>query len=238
MLKPEVRGQRSEVRRQPARRSFSEGGTTGPPSPERFGGQAPDDRQQTPNAGHRTTFDAGCFKSEIKNRKSEMRSTGQAMVEFIVRLVIVLVLLVGLIQVGQLTHARTRTMIAARAAAGQLAMAPTVPVSEVAPLIYNWVPGPDLRRHTHDDLALVTSNAATLPGELVGQAHLEQVPDAPVNALATLRDSPNPAGAFFLVKGKASESVPILPIIRRLVYAHSTLEVKSDAWLVWAEGIY
>jgi hypothetical protein len=165
-------------------------------------------------------------------------SRGQAMVEFMVGLVVVLVLLAGLIQIGQLTHAHTRTMIAARAAAGRLAMADRRPASETALLISDWSPGPDYRRHTHDDMALVASNAAALPGELVGQAHLERVPNVPVNALSTLRDSPNPAGDFFLVKGKASEGVPILPIIQRLVYAHPTLEVESDAWLVWTEGIY
>ena len=160
------------------------------------------------------------------------------MVEFMVGLVVVLVLLTGLIQIGQLAHAHTRTMIAARAAAGLLAMAPTPPVSETALLVSDWVPGTDLRRYTRDDMALVTSNAVTLPGKLIGQAHLERVPDAPVNALSTLKNSLNPAGDFFLVKGEASESVPILPIIRRLVYAHPTLEVESDAWLVWTEGIY
>ena len=165
-----------------------------------------------------------------------MRSTGQAMVEFMAGLVVMLVLLVGLIQIGQLAHAHTRTMMAARKQAGLLAMTDRRPASETALFISDWVPGPDLRRYTHDDIALVTSNA--LPRELVGQAHLELVTNAPVNALSTLGNSPNPAGDFFLVKGEASESVSILPIIRRLVYAHSTLEVESDAWLVWTEGIY
>jgi len=161
------------------------------------------------------------------------------MVEFMMGLVVVLVLMVGLIQIGQLAHAHSRTMVAARAAAGLLAMTDTPPVSETALLISDWAPGPDQRRHTHDDMALVASNAVTLPGELVGQAHLgDLVPDAPTNALTTLAASANPAGDFFLVKGKISEFVPILPIIRHLVYAHPTLEVESDAWLVWTEGIY
>ena len=124
------------------------------------------------------------------------------MVEFMVGMVVVLVLLAGLIQIGQMAHAHTRTMIAARAQAGQLAM------------------------------------ADRLSGEPIGQAHLNLVPDAPVNALATLAASTNLAGDFFLVKGEASSNVLILPIIQRLVYAHPTLEVESDAWLVWTEGIY
>lgn len=160
------------------------------------------------------------------------------MVEFMVSMVVMLVLLTGLIQIGQLTHAHTRTMIAARAAAGQLAMADGRPAIETVSLISDWFQGPDLRRYTHDDMALVTSNAATLPGELAGQAHLERVPNAPVNALSTLEASANPAGDFFLVKGEASESVSILPVIRRLVYVRSTLEVESEAWLVWTKGIY
>ena len=155
------------------------------------------------------------------------------MLEFMVGLVVVLVLLAGLIQIGRLAHAHTRTMSAARAAAGQLAMMSNFTGSSDALLISDWVPGPDLRRHTPDDIALIASNAATLPGELVGNAHLEQAPDAPTNALAALAASPNPAADFFLVKGEASEYVSILPLIQRLVYAHPSLEVQSEAWLVW-----
>ncbi|MDP2989806.1 MAG: TadE/TadG family type IV pilus assembly protein, partial [Kiritimatiellota bacterium] len=185
----------------------------------------PDDRRRTTDDGRQTAHragrgvnlfctlrdlsrllrDAGFPQSAIGNQKLKILPAGQAMVEFMVGLVVVLVLLAGLIQIGQLTHAHTRTMIAARAAAGLLAMAPTPPVSETASLISDWVPGPDLRRHTHDDVAMVTSNAATLSAELVTNACLAQVRDAPVNALSTLRDSPNPAGDFFLVKGEVSE---------------------------------
>jgi hypothetical protein len=155
------------------------------------------------------------------------------MVEFMAGLVAMIVLLAGLIQIGRLMHAHTRTMSAARAAAGRLAMSPTPPISEAALFISDWVPGPDRRRHTHDDQAITTSNAAALPGELVGHAHLEAVTNAPANALATLAASPSPAGDFFMVKGQASEGVAILPMIRRLVYARPTLEVESEAWLVW-----
>ncbi|MFH1476099.1 MAG: TadE/TadG family type IV pilus assembly protein [Verrucomicrobiota bacterium] len=204
---------------------------------------------QKSDAGRRTA-DAGLSVFEIDRPTTRIpsfcilhssffiSSRGQAMVEFMVGLVIVLVLLAGLIQIGQLTHAHTRTMMTARAQAGQLAMSVTPPVSEIALLISDWVPGADLRRHTHDDMVLVTSNAVTLPGELVGQAHLERVTNAPANALTALAASPNAAGDFFLVKSEASEWVSIMPIIRRLVYAHPTLEVKGDAWLVWTKGIY
>lgn len=212
MQKSEVRDQRSEV-----------------------GLQTTDDSL---GQGRRTTQDPGVFQSEIENWKSKMRSRGQAMVEFMIGLVAALVLLAGLIQIGQLMHAHTRTMIAARANAGRLAIARTPPLSEIASFISDWVPGPDRRQHTHDDIALINTNAAKLPGELVGTAHLEQLPDAPINALSMLQTSPNPINDFFLVKGKASESVHILPIIRRLVYTHSTLEVESDTWLVWMEGLY
>lgn len=158
------------------------------------------------------------------------------MVEFMVGLVVVLVLLAGLIQVSRLAHAHTNTMNTARAIAGLLSMEGTPPVSETARLIFDWVPGSDQRRHTHDDMAIAAgSNVAT---ELAGQAHLELAPDAPTNALTTLAASLNPVRDFCLVKGNASESVPILQLIQRLVYSHSTLEVESDAWLVWTRGIY
>ncbi|MBU0714907.1 MAG: rod shape-determining protein MreC [Verrucomicrobia bacterium] len=45
---------RNESGRQPAHRSFSAGGTVDPPSPERFGGQATDDRSLTSSDERRT----------------------------------------------------------------------------------------------------------------------------------------------------------------------------------------
>lgn len=170
---------------------------------------------------------------QIGNRKSEIRSRGQAMVEFMVGLVVALVLLAGLIQIGKMAHIHTRTMITARAQAGQLALAANFQ-SEISPLISDWSPGPDQRRYTRDDVVLSSTNTSTLPVTIGGSAQLDSVSNG-----ATMRtEIYNTTGGFFLVKGEASESVPILSIIQRLVYPHPTLEVESDAWLVWTEGIY
>lgn len=204
----------------------------------------PDNRRQMPDHARRVASNrfitpcTECRGFEIANRKSEIYSAGQAMVEFMVGLMVVIVLLAGLIQVGQLAQAHTRTMMAARAFAGLLAMSPAPPAPGNAMLISDWNPGSDLHRYTPDDTTLATSNAVTLPGELVEHAHLEWAPDTPTNALATLSDALNPAAGLFLVKGEASEYVPILPLIRRLVYARTTLEVESTAWLVWTKAIY
>ncbi len=146
------------------------------------------------------------------------------MVEFMISLVVVLVLVAGLIQIGQLTHAHTRAMIGARAAAGQLALSQSSPISEGARLISDWLPGADLRRYTHDDTTYAFSNAAALPGELIGYARLNSIPNSPVPNLG-----------FWLVKGESSETVPILSVIQHLVYAQSALNVEGDAWLAWTK---
>ena len=165
-------------------------------------------------------------------------SAGQAIVEFAIALIAVIALLAGLIQIGQLAHARMRTIGDARAEAGRRALNNLFQGAYDARMICEWTPGPDTRAHTYDDLPESCNNAVVLPGGLVANAALERVPGAPANPLATLAESPNPAGSLFLVKGKAFEPVDILPAIRRLVFKPPSLDVESEAWLVWAEGIY
>ncbi len=165
-------------------------------------------------------------------------SHGQAMVEFSVALVVVLVLLAGLIQLGQLSHAQTKTMIEARTAAGRLAMAEGMPIAEPAALISDWITGPDQRRYTHDDAVTVFGNAYTLPDEIIERTQLDDIPNEQDYTLSTLMTTPWLPGNFFMVKGEAFESVAILPIIRRLVYTHPALVVAGDACLVWNGGIY
>lgn len=165
-------------------------------------------------------------------------SRGQAMVEFAVALVVVLVLVAGLIQIGQLSRAQTTTMIEARAAAGRLAMAEGVPIAEPAATISDWLTGPDQRRYTCDDAITVFGNAYTLPVELVEHTQMDAIPNEADYTLSTLMTPTWSPGNLFMVKGEASESVAILPIIRRMVYTQPTLVVAGDAWLVWNGGIY
>ncbi len=165
-------------------------------------------------------------------------SGGQAAVEFVIGLVAILALLGGVIQIGRLALAQTRCQAEARTAAGRLAISPSAPLTEPAAYLTDWMPGRDRRRHTRDDQRLVSSNAAALPRDLVGRARLDWAPGLPANPFSQLAASALPGAQFYLVKGQHSESVPVLPVFQRLVYAAPAIVVEGDAWLVWTEGLY
>ncbi len=164
------------------------------------------------------------------------RRAGQAIVEFLAALIVVMVLLAGLLQIARLARAHTATISAARRAAGLAALGAAEPASAAPQVISDWLPGSDQRRYTRDDLAVVVSNAAVLPALLASRARLEALPGAPANRLAAM--AAGGGGDYALVQGAAAAAIETLPVIRRLVYPRPEIDVQSDCWLVWTEGLY
>lgn len=161
------------------------------------------------------------------------------MVELAVALIVIMVLLAGLIQIGQLTGTHTQTMIAARAEAAQSAMATDYTPALDSRYIFSWLTGSDTHRHTHDDVPSSATNAIEGNLAMVELAHpAELAAQVPGNALSTEGASPDMLDEFFLVRGHASEPCPTLGVIRTLVNNEASISVESDAWLVWTECIY
>jgi len=164
-------------------------------------------------------------------------AAGQALVEFVVALVAILVLFAGVLQIGLLTSTRTQTMIDAREEAGQNAIAP-LSVSPVPDYIENWQAGSDTRRYSADDV-FTTANAADFSGQLVTYGHPEDLQSwVPANLVSPLYQNPNPVSMFGLVSGDASETVPLLPAVTHLLYAADSIKIYSEVWLGWSQGIY
>ncbi len=161
------------------------------------------------------------------------------MVELAVGLVAMMVLLGALIQIGRLAHARTRTMMEARAAAGALGLgAGNAFWPFGSEYIYNWHAGRDGRAYTRDDVRIIAVGAVSSVQAAVEASGMAGVPEPPVNPFHSLSAGVNPAQDFALVHGSESESVDVLPVVRRLVYNQESIVVTSSTCLVWMEGIY
>ncbi len=153
-----------------------------------------------------------------------MKKNGQAVVEFVVALIPLLVLVAGLVQFGLLASAHTRAMGEAREEAAQHMLAPLIggPATEY---YEEWTDGDDDASYSADDESHV-GNLLALSSAIVNPAHpiqlQEQIGDNLISAL--------PAAPYLifwgLQQGKHTETVPVLPIVRSLFYAGEEIEVS------------
>lgn len=160
------------------------------------------------------------------------------MVELTVALIVIVVLLAGLVQIGQLTGAHTQTMIDARAQAAQSTLADDYAAPPGASYMYAWLEGDDEKRYTRDDTPIYATNAVDSVQAVYDLAQPDQLAAYRTNALSRLCASEDNMDEFFLVRGYQSDSCPTLPAIRKLAYDRDTISMESYAWLVWTEGIY
>ncbi len=161
------------------------------------------------------------------------------MVELAVGLVVILILFAGLIQIGRLSRARTRTMIEARERAGRNAMDEGFSGSGGSWYILGWGAGPDGKAYTADDLMFPITNAAGLIEDVESMAQADELEYlVPGNPLSGMGESTGATNVFYLVYGEGQASVPTFPVIRSLIYRRSAISTESRAWLVWTQEIY
>jgi hypothetical protein len=163
------------------------------------------------------------------------------MIELTVGLVGLLVVLGALLQIASLASARTDAMFRARREAGTRAMS-GAPTASSAALIRSVEEGPDRSRFSADD-TYTAANGATLFAPVLaasaGDAAQRLALDAiPGNEVSALLDSPAPGTQLGLIEGRETVRVPLLPVVRNLLYDADEIELECSAWMPWARGIY
>jgi len=163
------------------------------------------------------------------------------MIELVVALVVILALAAGLLQIASLGRAHTETMVAARREAGSLAMNPMAPLDS-ADYILDWMPGPDGRRLTRDDL-LVNGNTAPFKDLIIDHAadnegQWDVLNTAERSDLPALRNDPDPVSRLGLVRGYHSETVPLLSAVQHLLYNAQAIEIQGEVWMTYTGNIY
>lgn len=162
---------------------------------------------------------------------------GQAIVEFVVAMVVIMVLFAGILQYCRLGLLQSRAMTEARRLAGVKAMQDLSPFDSPQ-YIHNCTTGLDGVAYSRDD-GVSLDTPALLESGIVSFAHpdgLDQViPDNPVSALAKAQ---MPEALLGLVHGEKESSMPVLPLVKELIYHADAVDVRGSAWLVWTKGIY
>ena len=171
--------------------------------------------------------------------KTHSHKKGQALVELITGLVGLLVLTAVLLQIGRIGLEHSQAMAEARGQAGAYAMDDTYTLALPEPLlIYDWDEGPDTRRHSQDDQPIL-SNADALMDNILTHTHPSELSVArPGNAFSSIVNSEAWIEELHLVHGQAgTATIPLLPVVRSLIYNADSIQVDTDVWLTWTRGL-
>ena len=174
----------------------------------------------------------------------DTRHAGQAMIELMAGLVVVLAVFAGLLQIASLTRTHTEANVEARREAGSLTMLDTLDGLPLTMPDYmrDRFEGPDTRRHSRDD-TFDNANPANFDGLITQQTAPDQagwdaLNSVPGNAVSGLNGNPNPVAMFGLVRGQEEDQVELIPAVRSLLYHADSIDVEGKAWMTWTKGIY
>jgi hypothetical protein len=176
-----------------------------------------------------------------KQNKQSRRRNGQAMVEFLIALVAILALFAGLLQVMTLSTTQTEVMNNARQEAGRRAISSAI-VLDTPDYIQEWDAGADDSSYSVDDEFTHANEGAFLM--TVFDTAAERSSDWNVlgqssgNEISILRFSPSTATRLGLVQGTDSQTVPLLPAVKHLIYDANDIDVEATVWMPRTTGIY
>lgn len=189
--------------------------------------------------GARAVAPGGDIKIMITMNERSMKNArdGQAIVELVVSLIVILILVAGTIQISWLGVRHSKLMNEARQEAGQKAMSDAS--SFAGPkFISDCTVGQDDIAFSRDDDAN-NGDVGDFTIGVVNYAHpsdLDRVKrDNPVSAVAK---SAFPQYMFGLVQGEKKDTVDLIPVVRELIYRKDSVELKGSAWMTWTKGLY
>ncbi len=175
---------------------------------------------------------------------SSTSKSGQALIEVMIGMVVILVLVSSILQIASMCRAHTDVMVEARAEAAERCMFELGPGMETlsdADYIGDWNEGNDQRRLSRDD-EHDTGDTAAFQEKVVDKSATDWsiIDSVPNNRISRLRADPMVISSFGLVKGYATDSAKLdmLPAFRHLVYKADSIDVEATTWMTLCKGVY
>lgn len=177
----------------------------------------------------------GCCRSLPKS--------GQAMVEFIVAVVLIMLVVGGILAVANLQRADSKSMLEATEEAIKDSMGN--PLADNFSPIKDWNDGADGYEQTKDDKA-EKGSFSKVRNKITGHA----VPDNDWSAFDradgnSVRygdikqlDSSASASVIGMIEGTASETAEIPPVIQKSIGLAEEVEVENQVWMPKTGGLY
>ena len=173
--------------------------------------------------------------------------SGQAMVELMIGMILILILLAGIGQFLQVAYVHTDMDAAVRGEAGRLAMSQN-PAERTPRNIQTWLPGPDNQPLTADDvvkggspvtIVTIANDSVLKPSDWAElNTELQQQPKLPLPSLDVLQQQGGALTAMGFVDSSQSATVPVFDLARELFYDSQDITVKEDVWMPVMSGLY
>lgn len=169
--------------------------------------------------------------------------SGQAMVEFVVAAVLIMLVVGGILAVASLQRADSKSMLAATTEAIEDSMGNSIPAN-FSP-IKDWDDGADGYEQTKDDRSQGGSFSRVrndITGHAVPNDDWSAFNRADGNSVTygdiKQFDSSGGSSAIGMVKGDASETAEIPPVIQRSLGMPEEVEIENQVWMPKTEGLY
>lgn len=175
--------------------------------------------------------------------------SGQAFVELLAALVVVMVLIAGLLTISELGMKHTASMVNARRDAGVAAMRMYPPsygagAAETPEYIAAVTVGTDTVAYTRDDYH-TDASVSDFQAGIVQYSHptnmAEQIPNNTFTTMSSGEYQDAPYLMFGLVGGwgpPTTVSLTNMPVFTQLLYNAESVDIQGKAWLTWTTGIY
>lgn len=161
--------------------------------------------------------------------------SGQAMVEFVITLLVVVVAVTGILQFVEIAAEREDQISEIRGRAGKQALQGEG-FTDVADDIKDWEEGDDELRHTADDVMKRGNLSATLGRDILDQTAREEtdwalLEPAVNDRIPRVRGSGAPAARLGLYHAKTRKEIDLFPATRDWLLKKETITVGADLWM-------
>lgn len=168
---------------------------------------------------------------------------GQAMVEFVVAVVLIMLVVGGILTVANLQRADAKSMLAATSEAIDSAMGNSIP-DNFSP-VKDWNNGPDGYEQTKDDKK-ISGNLSNVRNSITGvaapngdwSAFSRSDGDSVVYDDIKQLDKSGGTSTIGMIEAEASETAEIPPVIQRTLGMDSEVNVENQVWMPKTEGLY
>ena len=169
---------------------------------------------------------------------------GQAMVEFVIGLVGILVVTAGILLLAELHRADTETLATASAEAISDAMSGSIP-SAFTP-VQDWDEGPDGMRHTKDDEAVngnfggIRANVSsyTAPNGDWSGTRRDDGSSVKYDDIVRFNDGTLTSSAFNFMRAHEEATVETLPVLQSFMGLPGTITIENEVWMPAVSGLY